>query len=306
MAIVLEQQTDEEFIGNGSTTEFNMSHTVPSGSFRLLLVLVSWLNDDLEDISSITWDPEGVDQALTEIASYQAADDSRVKAYYLTAPIAGSAKNVEVIFSSAPLSTSTQVVCAYSLSGVDQTSPIRDEAGEGLDVSIDITAVLSAAVSGDFIATCNVIENATTGDLDSSTISMTTVFSGGSISNVEHVHGYGSADGAGETIICTWGTADHTAGIAVAIAPVDVTYKLEGITKDKDGVALGSCPCFLCKDNGDNTADFIEYQLSNASTGAYSFTGLADNDPNYFVIAWKDLATHVFDVTDFILTPVVE
>jgi hypothetical protein len=306
MAIVLEQQTDEEFLGNGATTEFNMVHTVPASSARLLLVLVSWLNDDLEDISSITWDPEGVDQALTEIASYQTADDSRVKAYFLTAPIAGSAKNVEVIFDAAPLSTSSIIVDAYALSGVDQTSPIRDEAGEGLDTSIDINSVLSAAVSGDFIATCNVIENATTGDLDDSTISMTTVFSGGSISNVEHVHGYGSADGAGETITCTWGTADHTAGMAVAVAPISITYEISGITKDKDGVALGSCLCFLCKDNGDNTADFIAYVLSNASTGAYAFTGLTDDGPNYFVIAWKDLATHVFDVTDFILTPVEE
>jgi hypothetical protein len=136
---------------------------------------------------------------------------------------------------------------------------------------------------------------------------MTTVFEGGTESSSIHIHGYGVADGAGENLIATWGAADHTAGIGVAIKPgAAATYKLEGITKDKDGVALGSCPCFLCKDNGDNTASFIAYLLSNSSTGAYSFTGLADNDPNYFVIAWKDLATHVFDVTDFIQTPVVE
>lgn len=306
MAIALEQQTDEEFLGTGAITEFNMIHSVPSSSSRLLLVLVSWLNDDLEDISSIIWDPESANEALTEIASYQTADDSRVKAYYLIAPTVGASKNVEVIFSAAPLATASIIVDAFSLSGVDQTSPIRDEAGEGLATSATITAVLSAALSGDFIASANVIENGTVGDFDSSTITMTITFTGGSLSTVKHLHGYGSADGAGETIVCTWGTADHTAGMAVAVAPVDITYKLEGITKDKDGVALGSCPCFLCKDNGDNTLSFVDYVLSNASTGAYSFTGLEDNDSAYLVIAWKDLATHVFDVTDFILTPVVE
>ena len=92
----------------------------------------------------------------------------------------------------------------------------------------------------------------------------------------------------------------------IAIREISATYKLEGITKDKDGVALGSCKCFLVKDNGDDTYQFIAYQLSNAVTGAYSFIGILDNDPNYQVIAWKDDTPHVFDVTDHDLTPEVE
>jgi len=87
---------------------------------------------------------------------------------------------------------------------------------------------------------------------------------------------------------------------------VVVTYKLEGITKDNAGSALGSCHTFLVKDNLDNTYTYKAYLLSNAVTGAYSFTGLTDNDANYQVISWKDLATHVFDVTDHVLQPVVE
>lgn len=85
-----------------------------------------------------------------------------------------------------------------------------------------------------------------------------------------------------------------------------VTYKLDGITKNNAGSVLGSCHCFLIKDNLDDTYDLIEYQLSNAGTGAYSFTGLEDNDANYQVISWKDDGTHVFDVTDHVLTPVEE
>jgi len=304
MAIVLEDQTDEQFSGNGSTTEFNMSHTVSSGSNLFLLVLISWLNDDNEAVSTVYWDPEGVNEQLTKIASYNTADDSRVEAYYKIGPTAGSSKNVEVIFDSAPLGTSTQVVSAYSLSGAQQSSQPRDEDGEGQDTSATITATLTSAQSGDFIAGCNVIESGETGDFDSSTITMTTVFTGGTLSGVKHLHGYGSADGSGETIVCTWTSADHTAGMAVAIAQaVSITYEISGVTKDSDGVALGSCHCYLCKDNGDDTASFIEYQLSHASTGAYSFTGLEDNDPNYFVIARKSLAPWVFDVTDYVLTP---
>ena len=84
------------------------------------------------------------------------------------------------------------------------------------------------------------------------------------------------------------------------------TYKLEGITKDSTGAALGSCHCFLVKDNGDDTFTYKDYQLSNVSTGAYSFTGLTDNDASYQVIAWKDDSPHVFDVTDWVLQPVAE
>ncbi len=92
----------------------------------------------------------------------------------------------------------------------------------------------------------------------------------------------------------------------IVIEFVQVTYKLEGITKDNEGSALGSCKCFLVKDNGDDTYTFVAYQLSNAATGAYSFTGLTDNDAAYQVIAWKDDTPHVFDVTDHVLQPVVE
>jgi len=95
---------------------------------------------------------------------------------------------------------------------------------------------------------------------------------------------------------------------AVSWAEVEVPdaiyYKLEGVSKDKDGNTLGSCHCFLCKDNQDNTCSYVAYDLSDGS-GNYSFTGLLDNDAQYFVIAWKDNTPHVFDVTDHVLQPVV-
>lgn len=86
-----------------------------------------------------------------------------------------------------------------------------------------------------------------------------------------------------------------------------VTYKLEGFSKDNAGDPLGDCKCFLVKDNGDDTfTDSLAYILSHSSTGAYSFTGLPDNDPAYQVISWKDDDPHVFDVTDHVLQPVEE
>jgi len=92
----------------------------------------------------------------------------------------------------------------------------------------------------------------------------------------------------------------------VALREPTAAYKLEGVTYDKDGSILGSVKCYLYKDNLDNTISFKDYVLSNAGTGAYSFTGIADNDSAYLVVYLKDDTPHVMDVSDHNLTPVAE
>ena len=79
-------------------------------------------------------------------------------------------------------------------------------------------------------------------------------------------------------------------------------YTISGVTKDKDGDALGSCTVVLLKDAGTNDWKQIATQTSNASTGAYSFT-VYDNDAKYMVVAYKGDTPHVFDVTDYVLQP---
>lgn len=90
----------------------------------------------------------------------------------------------------------------------------------------------------------------------------------------------------------------------VQIPPV--TYKLEGITYNKDGDVLVSVDCYLYKDNQDNSISFVSHVVSNGATGAYSFTGVVDNDAQYLVVFLKDDSPHVMDVTDHVLQPVVE
>lgn len=83
-------------------------------------------------------------------------------------------------------------------------------------------------------------------------------------------------------------------------------YELTGVTKNKGGGTLANCECFLCKDNLDDTASFIAHTQSDGS-GNYVFAGLlADTDPQFFVISWKDAVPHVFDVTDHVLQLVEE
>lgn len=77
---------------------------------------------------------------------------------------------------------------------------------------------------------------------------------------------------------------------------------IAGVTYDKNGSILGSCDVYLWRDNGNNTATYIAYVLSNASTGAYSFTVFPGS--TYFVTAMKAGATPVMDVTDRTLVAV--
>lgn len=80
------------------------------------------------------------------------------------------------------------------------------------------------------------------------------------------------------------------------------TVAVAGITKDKNGTALGSCDCYLFRDNGDDVATYLQYQLSDPTTGAYSFAVFAGS--TYFVVAFKGGGTPVMDVTDRTLVAV--
>jgi len=126
-----------------------------------------------------------------------------------------------------------------------------------------------------------------------------------------HASAWYKLDSASGTKDCTWQMTDTASEEASALVATftwtpSTTYELSGFTKDSAGSALGSCHTFLFKDNGDDTATFVAYQLSNSSTGVYSFTGITDDDANYFVIAWKDDTPHVMDTTDYVLQPIEE
>jgi hypothetical protein len=93
-----------------------------------------------------------------------------------------------------------------------------------------------------------------------------------------------------------WGAAP------IYLSAAAPTFSLSGVTKDEAGDPLGSCDVYLCKDNGDDTASFVAHQVSHATTGAYSFVGIVDDDAAYFVLAFK--SGGLMDATDHVLQPV--
>jgi hypothetical protein len=112
---------------------------------------------------------------------------------------------------------------------------------------------------------------------------------------------------SGSTVVaceCTWTTQNRAAAVALELVHQAATnYQLEGVTYNVTGSVLGSCELFLFKDNQDNTITFVDYTTSNASTGAYLFEYISDNDAQYLIRASKDDSPHVFDATDHVCQP---
>ena len=82
-----------------------------------------------------------------------------------------------------------------------------------------------------------------------------------------------------------------------------VTYQIDGFTLDKDGDALGSCGVYVFRDNGASPLTYIGYALSNATTGAFSVTGIGSDEASYVVYAYKASSPHVMDVSDHNIEP---
>lgn len=73
-----------------------------------------------------------------------------------------------------------------------------------------------------------------------------------------------------------------------------MTWTLNGVTRDSSGAILGGCTVKIYK-TSDHT--YVATTTSNASTGAYSFSGLTDG-ASYYIVSWKSGAPDVFGTTD--------
>jgi len=111
--------------------------------------------------------------------------------------------------------------------------------------------------------------------------------------------GIESSGQSSKTYTHVWNAARNRVGGVLGVWAIasSIEYLIDGVTYDKDGEILGSVECYLCRDNG-STASFLEYTLSHATTGAYSFQDASYDSSDHFVIFWKDDSPHVFDATD--------
>lgn len=93
------------------------------------------------------------------------------------------------------------------------------------------------------------------------------------------------------------GTAKNRLG-EVEIDMTYTTYEINGITKDFNGDALGSCEVSAFKSLGSGVYSYAGTTISNVTTGDYTIGTLGSG--TYKVIAHKTGSPAVFDVTDFL------
>ena len=217
MAIDILQQNDNVYNDPGSS--FTLTHTVSGGSQRLLLVLVGYENEDFEAVASVKWDVAGVNETLTPLPSCATVDDAFVQAFYKIAPSDGIDKLITVNLTGS-LDNAGASIIAFTLGGVDQSTPIRDSdcTAEQTPNTLSVTVSTSA---GDFLAVhANQEATGQTMDYDSSTFTVTLTQDNVDAGTAPTFHsGYGTADTTSETAQIDSTVSEHMALQLVAVAP---------------------------------------------------------------------------------------
>jgi hypothetical protein len=126
----------------GSSLTF--SHTTPAGSDRMLVVGISFDNDD-RDVTGVTYGGT----PLTFAGKRENSDDATAEIWYLVSPPVTTA-NVVVTLSGSISSSYGFVAAALPLNGVHQTTPtgtFQSSSGGGTSASLSVTS----AASGDLV-----------------------------------------------------------------------------------------------------------------------------------------------------------
>jgi hypothetical protein len=130
--------------GDTRPASLTISHTTGSGSNRLMLVGISLVNDELETVSTVTYN--GV--SLTKVGEQDSVDDARVEIWSLVAPPTGT-YDVVITFS-APLRRAAQAgVMTYT--GVDQTTPLGTFASAFSQASSGTATVNVSSAAGELV-----------------------------------------------------------------------------------------------------------------------------------------------------------
>jgi hypothetical protein len=199
--------------GDTRPANLTISHTTGSGADRLMLVGISFVNDETETVSSVTYN--GL--ALTSVDSVASSDDARVEIWRLIAPPSGS-YNVVITFS-APLSRAA-VAGVMTFTGVHQTTPLGTFASASLqctapcaDPSVNVTSAVNELVF-DTVA-CETCTSFTVG------AGQTQGWNLDPLDGSRRSPGAGSTKPGAATVTMSWtvGTDDHWAIGGVSIKP---------------------------------------------------------------------------------------
>jgi hypothetical protein len=217
---------------------------------------------------SLVWDAAGANQSLTEIGSgHVDSNDALAHAFYLVNPTA-AASSITVTMNTAWDSPATISVIAYTLEGVDQSSPIRDEDGNAGDG--DVFSATVTTVADDFLAIAAIQENtATSVDFDASTFTVTLVQDQVEIGVEATYHsGYGTADAVTETGTFTSTDTDHTAIQLVAVAPAADSSSSSSSSSSSRSSSSSSSSSSLSSSSSKSSSSSLSSSSSKSSSSS--------------------------------------
>ncbi|MCK4692948.1 MAG: hypothetical protein KAT23_04925, partial [Anaerolineales bacterium] len=205
--------------GTSVSTNYNavpsvtFQHTTPSGSDRLLMVAVSFDNDNLETVSSVTYNGD----PLTFINARANSDDARVELWARVAPDVGSNLDVVVTFSTSPNPIYRGGTAgATSFTYADQVIPdsadfVGADASSAGPATIDVTSTSDELVFA--VVGCETCDSLTPVSMDEQW---------NDVNPISPAYYGAAATKTGETTTTmswTLGTGDHWAIGAIPIRP---------------------------------------------------------------------------------------
>lgn len=198
-------------IANGEQN-VTFSHTVNSGSDRLLIVTVSMLNDDLETVSAITFD--GI--SLTELTQYNRADDGYAAIWYLKAP---NVKTANIVVTSDTMTTTSGcIISAINYYGVHQTTtfgtPVVNDDNDGTSTENEGTLDITSATDEQVIGVIGCENDLTTMTMDGDGTILWQQYEYNCTGSVVESSGITI-----HNIIWNFNGVDHWAAVGVAIKP---------------------------------------------------------------------------------------
>ncbi|MDP2662510.1 MAG: hypothetical protein Q8R28_17460, partial [Dehalococcoidia bacterium] len=210
---------------NSSDTSVTLSHTVPAGNNRLLIVMAA-----TEDAASGTLSATYGGVAMTSIGS-TTSGVLKVHLFRLIAPVVGAA-NVVVT------STATEDffrVGAFDLTDVNQTTPVGGYTGAS--GTSDIPSVNPTSTAGDIIVGAIFWQSNPTITLDTGVNDFGV---GGSSADNSMFHGYRYVSSGGDVISGTLGSSQDWIAVAVAVKPeIAAATTIINLSADPTTLAAG-------------------------------------------------------------------
>ena len=180
-----------------TASSITVSHTTGSGSNRLMLVGISYNNDDYETVTGVTYNGT----SLTQVGTVNNSDDARVCIYSLVAPDSGT-HNVIINFSDALNDGAIAGVVTFT--GVDQSTPlgtfVSSTGEDSTQATVNIPSESGELIFGVASAEYDAFTTASSGQ----TVHWNRTISG------DDTNGAGGTDGGAPTVAMTWSVEPST------------------------------------------------------------------------------------------------